>query len=1027
MRLHTCFSIIGLAFLLSLDLSAQTVRVIFVSGHAELQRPDEAAAHPAQKGESVIIGTRITTGPDGRVVLTPMPGVKSMIAPNTTIVLESASDSHPSPTEVTHQATLNLKVGAVVSDLQKQEGVTYDYSIRTPRGLAGARGTTFTVGLNEAGIQTIIVSHGTITLSLADGRQVSLTIGQVSITQPGGTTEHGGKVSDLSPADQALAAKWVKTTLETLSEAVESGIKLQSTALSNALDTAKSLGISVPAELQQRVENLISQQPETKTGTGTDTTTTTNKDTTEIITASGVTIPPNLTAEQLAIFTSLSADAQDAINELNDPDITTVALTPSVDTGLPLTNADIIRHLIPLIALKNNDPASYALFKELAGAITITTAAITTGPTSGGTGLPNIDNAPDPAQWSASAFARASAMWNSTASDALTFLQKQQIVSLGAGEIVMDRSASYLSALLDAFNTLPYGEQNALVQAGWGKYLADIANNPTKLSLQSAVITISGYTPDQISLLKEFGIAPQELLTSENNGHPVGDLLIALGNTTLISATDLITLRQLGARNNLLNAYSNNGNSGAVFVSFLSTSLAFYDGLTDAQKVAVRALGVGDVLLYHSPSDIIGYGSGQVPIYISDRITELANFYISLSGSDQQSVRDMRLFDSMDSSVFILGTALNVPLLQSTITTYQDLQPRTRDYLASEGKNYSFLSLYLGTTTSGPSVMTSLSSTSTIPITPVQPSFRSLAQIDDLLNSLTTDEYATLLDLDGAKAIFETGHLGDTPNDTGITTALANLKTFVDFYSTDLGPIQKSTLRELGIVGNGNIAFLGADPADHTGLSRLLTAYSGLSGSLRAATERFDETMASGSHFGNSINITDRSYFFPYGETEVSMTNVSFEAAGDLYVGATKYLVIDDTNDSNVSFTVASGGDLALRASNLIDLTSTTFSAGVRTITMEAATINLTSINFPGGAGVYLNSKLGGTSDGATGTGAYPHFGSSAVGRVNFISGVSYNGNSINNTATFDSYGGNIHLGTLTSPVIAPPKPSLVP
>ena len=1008
MRLHTCFSIIGLALLLSLDLSAQTVRVIFVSGHAELQRPDESAAHSAQKGESVIIGTRITTGPDGRVVLTPMPGVKSMIAPNTTIVLESASDSHPSPTEVTHQATLNLKVGAVVSDLQKQEGVTYDYSIRTPRGLAGARGTTFTVGLNEAGIQTIVVSHGRITLNLADGRQVSLTIGQVSITHPGGQTEHGAKASDLSPAAQALVDQAVKTTLETLSSAVEKGTDLQPDALSNALETAKNLGVSVPKELQDRVENLISQQPETKTGTTTDTKTTTNKDTTEIITASGITIPPNLTAAQLAIFQSLSVDAQDTINELNDPDLTTVALTPSVDTGLPLTNADIIRHLTPLITLKVNNPAGYALFKELAGANAMTPGAI----------LPNInDGAPDPAGWSADAFARTAAMWNSTATDALTSLQKQQLVALGAGEIVMDRSASYLSALLAAFNALPSGEQNALMQTGWGSYLPEIANDPINFS--STVALINNYNSGQIALIKDFRISPYELL-STNNNYNVGALLTALGT---LSTADLTTLQQFGARYNLLNAYSNYMGSATNFVSFLSTSIAYYNSLTDAQKIAVRALGVGNILLYNPLTSIAGYDLNNKPIYVSDRIAELANFYIGLSGTDQQAVRDIGLFNSMNPSLFIYSNTLDTTLLQNVIEAYEnDFGDRARNYLQTGSHNnyYAFLDLYLATTPVGPPGITTQ-------VTTNAPSLRSLTQINDLLNGLTTDEYAALLDLDGAKAIFEKFHLGDTVEDTDITTALANLKTFVDFYSTELGPIQKSTLRELGIVGNGNIAFLGADPADHTGLSRLLTAYSGLSGSLRAATERLDETMSGGTHFGNSTTITDRSYFFPYGETQVAMTNVSFEAAGDLYVGATKYLVIDDTYDTNVSFRVASGGDLVLRASNLIDLNSTTFSAGMRTITMEAATINLTNINIPGGAGVYLNSKLGGTSDGATGTGAYPHFGSSAVGRVNFISGVSYNSNPINSTATFDSYGGNIHLGTLTSPAIAPPKPPLAP
>ncbi|HTJ78230.1 MAG TPA: FecR family protein [Rariglobus sp.] len=346
MRLYTFFSIFGLALLTALNLPAQTVRVIFVSGQAELQRPDEATAHPALKGESVIIGTRISTGADGRVVLTPMPGVKSMIAPNTIVVLESASDSHPSATEVKHQATLDLKVGAVVSDLQKQPGATFDYSIRTPRGLAGARGTTFTVGLNDAGIQTIVVSHGTISLTLADGRTISLTIGQVSITQPGGETQHAAKISDLSPEDQALAEKWVKTTIETLLGAIEAGIEIQPDALQNALDAAKNLGITLSPELQARVDQAKTLLPETTPlGAGTDT-----KTTTDVITEQN-TITGFASIE--AFIASLDESQQYVFAQLRETGYTDAALTKFLSDK---TSADGIVNLINLdIALQNYD------------------------------------------------------------------------------------------------------------------------------------------------------------------------------------------------------------------------------------------------------------------------------------------------------------------------------------------------------------------------------------------------------------------------------------------------------------------------------------------------------------------------------------------------------------------------------------------------------------------------------------------------------------------------------------------------
>ena len=277
MRLPYFIAILGLALLSSLGLSAQSVRVIFASGQASLQRPDEPALRAIIKGETVIIGTRIVTGPDGRVILTPMPGVKSIITPNTTVLLESASESKTSTTEVTHHAVLDLKEGAVVSDLHKPEGVSYDYSIRTARGLAGARGTTFTVGINRAGIQTVVVAHGSIFLNFTDGRRVTLAIGHLSITGAGGDTKSVGNIKELPPAEQKIAQKWTEITVSAITSALESGIELDPAALQNALDTAKSLGITLSPALQARVDRVLEQltNPD-NTQTGTDPKTTTD-------------------------------------------------------------------------------------------------------------------------------------------------------------------------------------------------------------------------------------------------------------------------------------------------------------------------------------------------------------------------------------------------------------------------------------------------------------------------------------------------------------------------------------------------------------------------------------------------------------------------------------------------------------------------------------------------------------------------------------------------------------------------------
>jgi hypothetical protein len=72
---------------------------------------------------------------------------------------------------------------------------------------------------------------------------------------------------------------------------------------------------------------------------------------------------------------------------------------------------------------------------------------------------------------------------------------------------------------------------------------------------------------------------------------------------------------------------------------------------------------------------------------------------------------------------------------------------------------------------------------------------------------------------------------------------------------------------------------------------------------------------------------------------------------------------------------------------------------------MEAMTINLSNLNFPAGSTINLNSAYGGID------GVYPNFGSTAVGRVNFIENVKYNSYLLNNRSAFDQYGSSITIG----------------
>ncbi len=253
--------VLGAASTLALTLLGQSVRVLGVSGEATAQAPGESTPRPLRVGDTIVVGTRIVTAEGARVVLTPLPGVKSIVAPASDVLIERVGDE----TAAIREATLDLRTGAITSDLQRAEGVTLDYRIRTARGVAGARGTTYTVAINAAGIQTVVVSHGLITLSLADGRVVELSPGQISITRPDGATKTVSRAADLDETERAEAGEWMAATLDSLAEAAEQDIDLQVDALENAAAAAESLGLDLDdrtARALERARRVIERQRE---------------------------------------------------------------------------------------------------------------------------------------------------------------------------------------------------------------------------------------------------------------------------------------------------------------------------------------------------------------------------------------------------------------------------------------------------------------------------------------------------------------------------------------------------------------------------------------------------------------------------------------------------------------------------------------------------------------------------------------------------------------------------------------------
>ena len=114
---------------------------------------------------------------------------------------------------------------------------------------------------------------------------------------------------------------------------------------------------------------------------------------------------------------------------------------------------------------------------------------------------------------------------------------------------------------------------------------------------------------------------------------------------------------------------------------------------------------------------------------------------------------------------------------------------------------------------------------------------------------------------------------------------------------------------------------------------------------------------------------------------------------------------------------VAIGADELARIKARRDLTvdGLSFKRDVSRIVMEATTMRLRNVNFPGASQVHLNSLKGAID------GRYPNFGTAIpaaqqIGRVNFIENVRSGNNLLHDRPSFDLHGKNITIGKIANP-----------
>jgi hypothetical protein len=222
---HLLAGIIAFSFLGVGIAAADTVTpdavVLQVTGSVMVQLPGQTTPTALAAGAHIPQGATVITGADSEVSIRPVNGIVSTIKANTTVQIEKLSVTTDNGTVSNQTALISLLSGNLVSTLDPSKKHINNYGVRTPKGVAAARGTIYAVGV-DAGGATFATLSGTVSITLANGSTVNVNLGTgLVINDASGSTPASTPLSQASPEVKAAVLEAANTVINLVKNNLE--------------------------------------------------------------------------------------------------------------------------------------------------------------------------------------------------------------------------------------------------------------------------------------------------------------------------------------------------------------------------------------------------------------------------------------------------------------------------------------------------------------------------------------------------------------------------------------------------------------------------------------------------------------------------------------------------------------------------------------------------------------------------------------------------------------------------------------
>lgn len=228
-------------------------KVLYIDGSVWIRPPDKSGFHLLTEDEPIPVQSVLATGPNATLDFATGPGMAIRMVPATALIVDELpipSSVKPS-SDVPETSQVVLKKGTVFSALGREDGQPIDYKVRTPQGVAGARGTMFSTSVTD-GQAEVSMLHGTVNFETPDHQKSQIIAGQ---SQQISTSSSGkylfGQRRALNPTKSNAFFNHASGLLE---HASGYGIVRRNLG-PDMVKTLREQGYSLSPEMRQRFQN----------------------------------------------------------------------------------------------------------------------------------------------------------------------------------------------------------------------------------------------------------------------------------------------------------------------------------------------------------------------------------------------------------------------------------------------------------------------------------------------------------------------------------------------------------------------------------------------------------------------------------------------------------------------------------------------------------------------------------------------------------------------------------------------------